>query len=300
MTAKMHADERDVDESLVRALIAARFPQWAELPLARVRSDGTDNAIYRLGDDLAVRLPRYPAAAAQPSKEARWLPHLAARLPLQVPEPLGLGEPALGYPWHWSVCRWIHGERASIEAVDPHEAAAQLAAFVRALHEVDPAGGPGPGEHNFARGAPLATRDQEVRAALARLDGVVDVGAAAAAWDRALSAPVWERPGVWVHGDLQAGNMVVAGGRLRGIIDFGALGVGDPACDVMTAWIFLPRSVRDVFRAEAGADEETWERARGWALSVALIALPYYRETNPAFFASARRWAEEVLADRDN
>lgn len=297
--AKMHADERDVDAPLARRLLIAQFPQWADLPLVRVASDGTDNAIYRLGDDMAMRMPRYPSAAAQATKESHWLPRLAPHLPLDVPLPLGLGEPDDVYPWPWSVVRWLPGEPASLVEVDALDAALRLARFVGAVQAVDAAGGPEPGEHNFGRGAGLATRDGWVRDALAQLDGMIDVAAARDAWEQALAAPAWERPPVWLHGDLHDGNMLAASGRLTAVIDFGCLGVGDPACDVMPAWTFLPADARPAFRAELGVDEATWERGRGWALSVGLIALPYYRDTNPPLAESARRWIDEVLADRD-
>lgn len=294
----MHPDERPVDEALVRRLLQQQFPQWAELSLERVRSTGTDNAIYRLGDELAVRLPRYPAAAAHAEKEARWLPRLAAHLPLDVPVPLGLGRPAGDYPWSWSVCRWLPGESASVDVVDPRDAANALAGFLRALQAIDPAGGPPPGEHNFGRGVPLAQRHEYVRAALSELDGVIDTKAPSAAWDEALAAPEWDRPTVWIHGDLHGGNMLANGGRLSGIIDFGGLAVGDPACDAMVAFTFLPREARAAFRRELQVDDATWARARGWALSMGLIALPYYRETNPQLAADARRWIGAVLDDR--
>lgn len=295
----MHPGERPIDAALVRRLLAAQFPRWADLPLARVQSDGTDNAIYRLGDDLAVRMPRYAAAAAQADKEVRWLPRLAPHLPLEVPVPVALGEPDHDFPWQWSVCRWVPGENATPERIaDPREAAVTVARFVESMQRIDPTGGPSPGDHNFGRGEPLANRDDEVRAALRDLDGVVDVRSATHAWEAALSAPVWDRPGVWIHGDLQGGNMLAVQGRLTGVIDFGASGVGDPACDAMVAWTFLPRDVRPLFRSELGLDDALWERARGWVLSMGLIALPYYRTSNPAFARNARRWIEEALGDR--
>lgn len=294
--AKMHADEVDVDLPLVRRLVDSQFPQWAGLSLVRIRSDGTDNAIFRLGDELAVRLPRYPAAAGQADKEHRWLPGFAPLLPLAVPAPMAVGQPAEGYPWRWGVCRWLSGENATPDRLDdPYRAAADLAGFVHALQRIDTSGGPAPGDHNFGRGAALATRDGYVRAALTRLDGLIDTVAAATTWEAALAAPLHEGPPVWIHGDLQAGNLLAERGRLTGVIDFGALGVGDPACDVMAAWIFVSPEARDHFRAFLEVDGATWERARGWALSVGLIALPYYRDTNPAFAATARRWIEEAL-----
>lgn len=297
---KMHAGERKVDAALVRRLLAAQLPQWSGLALTRVHSDGTDNVIYRLGEDMAVRVPRYGAAAAQAEKEAEWLPRLAPHLPLDVPVPLALGLPGEGFPWQWSVCRWVPGEPATDGRIaDPHDAAVRLARFVAAIQRIDPAGGPPPGAHNFGRGEPLAHRDDEVRTALEQLHGSVDVAAAAAVWEAALAAPVWDRPSVWIHGDLHGGNLLAAGGRLSGVVDFGGLGVGDPACDAMVAWTFLPRSARRVFRSELDVDDATWERARGWALSMGLIALPYYRTTNPALARSARRWIEEALGDDD-
>lgn len=295
----MHADEKAIDETLVRRLLAAQFPDWAHLPLERVQSDGTDNVIYRLGDEMAVRVPRYPAAAAQAEKEARWLPRLAPHLPLEVPVPLALGNPGDGYPWHWSFCRWVPGEKAAPERItDPREAAVTIARFVESMQRIDPTGGPPPGDHNFGRGEPLANRDDEVRAALAELNGVIDVAAATRAWDAALTAPVWDRAGVWIHGDLHGGNMIASEGRLTGVVDFGGLGVGDPACDAMVAWTFLPTQARSVFRSELGLDDALWERARGWALSMGLIALPYYRTSNPAFAHNARRWVAEAVDDR--
>ena len=143
---KMHADEVDTDVSLVGRLLAAQFPRWADLPIAPVRSAGTDNALYRLGDDMVVRLPRIEAAAGQVEKEHRWLPRLAPPLPLAVPVPLAKGTPAEGYPWQWSVYRWLDGETATGERIaDPGQAAVALARFVVALQRIEPTGGPPPG-----------------------------------------------------------------------------------------------------------------------------------------------------------
>jgi aminoglycoside phosphotransferase (APT) family kinase protein len=295
---KMHADEVHTDASLVRRLLAAQFPEWADLSLERVQSAGTDNAIYRLGDELAVRLPRIHWAAGQPEKEHEWLPKLAPLLPLTVPVPRALGAPAEGYPWHWSVCPWLDGENATAERIaDPREAAIALGEFVAALQRIDPAGGPTPGPSNSGRGVPLALRDRETRAAIAALDGAYDAGTVTAAWEAALAAPVWHGRPVWLHGDLQAGNLLAVAGRLSAVIDFGCLGVGDPACDVMPAWAYLSAETRDAFRAALPVDDATWARARGWALSVGLIAVPYYETTNPVLAGIGRRAIDEVLAD---
>jgi aminoglycoside phosphotransferase (APT) family kinase protein len=294
----MHPGEVGTDASLVRKLLAAQFPHWAGLPIEPVRSAGTDNAIYRLGDDMAVRLPRIHWAVGQPAKEYAWLPKLAPLLPLPIPVVLGKGEPAEGYPWEWSVCRWLAGENATLDRIgDPCGTATALGEFVAALQQVDPTGGPAPGEHNSGRGVPLAVRDAPTRAAIAELDGTFDADTLAAAWDAALQAPLWHGPPVWLHGDLQSGNLLAVDGRLSAVIDFGCLGVGDPASDVAAAWTYLPAEARDAFRGALPVDDATWARARGWALSVGLIALPYYETTNRVLAGIARRAIDAVLAD---
>lgn len=295
---KMHDDEVDTSPSLVKRLLTAQFPQWAALPIEPVLSAGTDNALYRLGRDMAVRLPRIAWAVGQVDKEQRWLPALAPRLPLAIPAPLAKGEPGEGYPWHWSVYQWLEGENAILERMaDPAQAAAQLAQFITALQRIDPTGGPLPGAHNSSRGVPLALRDAQTRAAIASLHDTLDTDAVTAAWETALRVPAWNGPPVWIHGDLQSGNLLAQQGRLSAVIDFGCLGVGDPACDLQVAWNLFSAEPRKIFRAALPVDAATWARGRGWALSVGLIALPYYRDTNPVLAGISRRAIEEVLAD---
>ncbi|MBC7805701.1 MAG: aminoglycoside phosphotransferase family protein [Akkermansiaceae bacterium] len=297
-TGKMHADEIDTDVALVRRLLTTQFLRWADLPIIPVPSGGTDNAIYRLGTDMAVRLPRIHWATGQVEKERRWLPHMAPRLPLAVPIPLATGLPGEGYPWHWSVYQWIEGENATADRlVDLSHAAKELAQFVTAFHAIDSTGGPLAGAHNFSRGVPLAMRDGAVRTAIAELDGLIDTDMATAAWKVALQAPLWNAPPVWVHGDLQSGNLLAMEGNLTAVIDFGAMGVGDPACDLIVAWNLFSAESREVFRTTLCADDATWARGRGWALSVGLIALPYYLNTSPAMVRYARHTISEVLAD---
>jgi aminoglycoside phosphotransferase (APT) family kinase protein len=294
----MHADEVDTDVSLVGRLLAAQFPPWADLPIRPVPSAGTDNALYRLGDDMVVRLPRLLVAIGQVDKEHRWLPRLAPLLPLAIPVPLGQGAPGEGYPWHWSVYRWLAGENATIERLAaPRQAATELGQFIAALQRIDPTGGPPPGAHNSFRGVPLEMRDPETRAAIATLHGTLDAGALTAAWEAALQAPAWRGPPVWIHGDLQSGNLLAQHGRLRAVIDFGCLGVGDPACDLQVAWNLLSAETRHVFRAALAVDDATWARGRGWALSVGLVALPYYQSTNPVLAGISRRAIAQALAD---
>jgi aminoglycoside phosphotransferase (APT) family kinase protein len=291
----MHADELDVEIPLVRRLLAAQFPAWAGLPLEPVLPWGTDHAIFRLGKDMSVRLPRRSGVERQSAFEADWLPRLAPHLPLAVPEPLALGEPALGYPWRWAVHSWLPGEPAAPERlVDPCGAAVDLARFVRAVWRVGTAGAP-----TAARGEPLATRDEATRAWLATLDSVVDSEMVEAMWEEALAAPTWNRTPRWLHGDLDERNLLATAGRLTGLLDFGGAGVGDPACDVGVAWKLFAGEARELFRAELGVDDATWARARGHVLSQSLGAISYYTaENNPALFLPAKRWLAELLNDR--
>jgi aminoglycoside phosphotransferase (APT) family kinase protein len=288
---KMHVDEVETSVSLVVRLLTEQFPHWANLPVEPVPSAGTDNALYRLGDDMAVRLPRIRSAVGDVEREHQWLPRLAPFLPLAVPLPLAKGQPGEGYPWHWSIYRWLEGVSASIERfADLRQAATDLAQFVAALQRIDPTGGPSAG-----RGVPLAQRDVPTREAIEALRGMIDVDAATAAWEAALMTPVWPGPPVWVHGDMLPGNLLVKQGRLSAVIDFGGLGVGDPACDLMIAWGLFSGESRDVFRAVLSVDDATWARGRGWALSQALIFIPYYLNTNPVGVGIARRTIDEIL-----
>lgn len=289
----MHEEEVGTDEGLVRRLLAAQFPQWASLPIQRVSSAGTDNALYRLGSELVVRLPRIHWAVGQVALEHRWLPYFAPQLPLTIPAPLAIGTPGEGYPYPWSVYRWLNGANATFERLnDPCQAAVALASFIRALQKIDTTGAPLSG-----RGIPLAERDTHVRKALAALGTRVDTKAAAAAWERALGASAWDSPPLWSHGDLHTGNLLAVKGELSAVIDFGCLGVGDPACELIAAWNLFTGRSRAAFREALEGDEALWERGRGWALSVALIALPYYWETNPAIVATAQHTLQEVLED---
>ncbi|MFD6392478.1 aminoglycoside phosphotransferase family protein [Nocardia sp. NPDC055029] len=291
----------DLDVATVAGLVAEQFPRWKDLPLNAVESAGTDNAIYRLGADKAVRLPRLPSAVGQVDKEQKWLPRLAPRLPLAVPVPLGRGEPGTDYPWEWSIYRWLDGQSlGSGRLGDPRGVATDLGAFITALRSIDSAGGPEPGAHNFFRGVALAARDRSTREAIAAVTDELDAHAVTAAWQSALDAAPWSSPGVWIHGDLSSGNLLFDGDRLTGVIDFGGLAVGDPACDLSVAWELFDADTRWIFRSAARIDDASWDRGRGWALSIALIQLPYYRSSNPVVAARARHVIGVVLADHDN
>jgi len=247
-----------------------------------------------LGDDLAVLVPNTPWQAPHLSKERHWLPRIAPFLNLRIPEFLADGQPSGDYPSPWSVCRWLPGDNPTLATLqDPCVAARQLADGVRALQQSDPQDGPSPGAQNFYRGIPLAGGDGMTQAALHALGERVDGGHLGRLWAKDMQAPAWTAPPVWIHGDLSPGNLLAVDGKLSAIIDWGGLGVGDPATDLLPAWNLFREASRETYRHALGVDDATWRRGRGLALSMALVALPYYWESNPAVV----RWAQEILAE---
>lgn len=290
------AAEVQIDVPLVRRLLAAQFPQWARLAVEPVESAGWDNTVYRLGPDLAVRLPRRRIGAGHVEREQQWLPVLGPQLPLAVPMPLGNGVPGAGYPWRWTICNWLDGELAALTPVDDAgQTAISLARFVAALQKIDPAGGPA----SEFRGTSLAGRDRVARTAatISQADQF-DIGPVLAVWERAVAGPAWTGPPVWMHGDLHPANLLVDGGRLSAVIDFGLLGVGDPACDLMVAWTYLRAEARDAFRDALAVDDAAWSRGRGWALELGLRAAAYSAD-NPVLGDIGRHTIAEVMADFD-
>jgi aminoglycoside phosphotransferase (APT) family kinase protein len=288
----MHDNEVETDADLVRALLASQHPQWADRPIERVPSAGTDNAIYRLGDDLAARLPRIDWAVDNVAKEQRWLPVLAPHLPLPVPLPVAAGEPEPAFPYPWGVVQWLPGELATLEQLDdPIEAARELATFVRALQAVDPVDAPTP-----VRGLPVRHGDAMVRIGIDGLQGEVDADAVAAAWSRVLAVSDYDEPPVWFHGDLSYLNLLSRRGRLSGVIDWGTCGVGDPAIDTLPAWSLFGPDEREVYRDALDVDDATWERGKGWVLQ-GVYGIVYYRDTNPVLVADQIRRIEAVLSE---
>jgi aminoglycoside phosphotransferase (APT) family kinase protein len=288
----------DITPELVARLVASQFPQWAGLPVRPVDVDGWDNATFRLGEHMSVRLPSSAAYQEQVEKEYRWLPVLAPQLPLPIPEQLGKGEPGCGFPRPWSVNRWIDGQTADAGTVASlPEFAADLAGFLSALYQADPSGGPLPGTHNFFRGGSPAYYDAEAQAALTALRGHIDTGVAAEIWAAALAAK-WDGPPVWFHGDAQPGNLLLdPAGRLSAVIDFGTSGIGDPACDTTIAWTFFSGASQRVFKERLPFDEATWTRGRGWAIWKAMIVLAGELGTDPAGAAFTRSVIDKIIAD---
>jgi aminoglycoside phosphotransferase (APT) family kinase protein len=292
----MTPDEVEVEVPIVARLIASQFPQWAALPITELRSGGLDNAIYRLGTEMAVRLPRRPGTVAALAREQQWLPRLAPLLPLAVPVPLGRGVPGEGFPFPWAVYRWLDGKNVAADPdIDLPDGAERLGRFVAALQRIDTAGGPPP----LFRAEPVTALDDRVRAEIRDLaaDGMVEPDLATAAWQTAMDAPAWEGPPRWIHADLSPLNLLARDGRLTAVIDFGGLGVGDPALDLLPAWTWLTPQTRPLFRAEVNPDDATWARGRGWGLALGLGAMHNYRVSNPALAASSGRAVAQALAD---
>jgi aminoglycoside phosphotransferase (APT) family kinase protein len=274
----MHADEVDVDESLVRRLLASQMPDLADRPLRIVEPWGTDNGVWRLGDDLVVRLPRITWAAGQVDREARWLPVLAAHVPVAVPEPVAVGEPAEGYPYRWAVHKWIPGDGAALDRIDdPVRFALDLADVVRALQAI--ATDDAPPAHSRAR--PLQDYDTATRRVIQGASHLIDADAALVIWQEALDARPYDGPLVWVQGDFD-GNCLVRDGRLCGVVDWGSACAGDPAVDVMVVWstLFTDES-RAAFVDALDIDDDTLARSRGATVNQACAALPYYLHTYP-------------------
>ncbi len=285
-----------IDTDLVRALIATQFPQWQDLAVRPVDLDGWDNRTFRLGNALSVRLPSAEGYVAQVEKEQRWLPALAPQLPLLIPSPVALGQPGSGYPWPWSIYRWIEGSPAAAAPInDPVRFATRLADFLHALQEADASGGPAAGAHSFHRGGAFSVYDDEARRSAAIVGDEFDERAMSSVLDAAPRTS-WSRAPVWVHGDVAATNLLVTDGELSAVIDFGCSAVGDPACDLTIAWTFLSGGARAAFQRAWPDDPGLWARARGWALWKALITLVgARREGRQAVAQSARAVIVAVL-----
>ncbi|MBI1188356.1 MAG: phosphotransferase [Alphaproteobacteria bacterium] len=292
-----HLDAPELDAAAASALIAATFPHWRDLSVRKLDSAGVDNSLFRLGDAYVARFPRRADSVASLAKEQAWLPQFAGRLPLAIPEIVGAAHDEKGWPW--SVMAWIEGRTlGETAAVDWRSVATQVAGFLLALHRIDARDGPAPGAHNFGRGEPIARRDAVTREAIAALGDRIDGDAAHSAWARDAFAHAPVTPPRWVHGDLHARNLLLRpDGETLAVLDFGCLGVGDPACDLALAWRLLPRAVRGAFRDAMGCDDDAWRRGRAWALSISVRELAYYGESAPVLTAIAARTLAEVLAE---
>jgi aminoglycoside phosphotransferase (APT) family kinase protein len=287
-----------IDDELVRRLVSAQFPQWAHLPLRRLEPAGSDHVIYRLGEALCVRLPRHNGLALAARKTAEWLPRLAPLLPLAIPVHVAMGRPEVGYPLPWSVLSWLPGEVAtSVSDLGTSTGTAlALAEFLVALQRISTSDLP-PDDltADLVGERSLAARDVATRAAIDEVAGVFPTADLTELWDAAMRAPGWKRPPVWFHGDLHAGNLLAREGRISAVIDFGAIGVGDPACDVAVAFGLMSAGIRSVFRSALDCDDATWTRARGWAVAGGLNAYISYAAIDARIAAQTSRQIMDAL-----
>jgi aminoglycoside phosphotransferase (APT) family kinase protein len=293
----MPAAEVVVTADLVRRLLADQHPDLADLPVTFL-ANGWDNELYRVGDRLVARMPRRQLGATIILHEQRWLPSLAPRLPLPIPYPERTGHSALGYPYSWSVVPFLPGTPATdADSLDLGAAAAAVGGFLGALHVPAPPDAP----LNPFRGVPLASRASTFAENLRLVAGAVDRDAVLRVWDSALAAPRYAGPPAWLHGDLHPANILVAGGQVSGVIDFGDITAGDPAVDLAVAWMLLPLSWHDAFRAAyeaagglGASDDAVWQRARGWALNLGIVYLANSAD-NPWLLAVGRRTLDRIL-----
>lgn len=300
MMIKMHENELHIDEKLVYGLIENQCPQWATLPLNPVVSSGTDNALFKLGDEYVVRLPRVEWSPGDIgkniNKEWEWLPKIANLLNVPISAPLFKGEPDDNYPWPWTITKWNEGNNPNFEEKNEYASLARdLASFLNELHKIELVNGP-----ISRRGIPLKTKtlDEETRKALSELEGEIDIQSTILLWDHLSNIPYWSKTPLWVHGDFLPGNILIQNYSLNAVIDFSDVGMGDPACDLVIAWSLLNANSRKIFKENLDhIDENTWERGRGWALSIAVIMLPYYKNSNPVLAKLARRIIAQILSE---
>jgi len=285
-----------IDREFVSHLVAMQFPKWKDLPVWPVAKMGWDNKTFHLGEDMLVRLPSRAEYAVQVEKEHKWLGFLGPKLPFLIPEVIAMGEPSENYPWKWSIYRYIEGEPASTDLItNLSYFAKDLAQFLITLQSIDVIGGPSSGEHSFHRGGSLSNYDTDTRKAIGLLSNKIDTERATKVWENALMSK-WINPPVWVHGDINAGNLLVKDGNLCAVIDFGQLNIGDPACDLAIAWTFFKGKSREVFYDSLPLDRNTWNRARGWALWKALIIASGLSKTNVMEVKHSCSIIDEVLS----
>ena len=287
--------------SIAENLIKQQFSPIENLSVKPAQATGSDNFIFRVGNDLLIRLPRHASSESQLKKEIKWLPLLSEVLPVSIPQIYFKGSPAPEFPFQWGIFKWIDGsiyDPLLFENTD--HIVNTMVHFIHALWKADPSNGPEYGEHNNFRGQPLAERDKQTTEAIKTLPHFYKQETLTSLWNTACTMNVWNKPYIWVHGDLHWGNILTKNDNLSGIIDFGSLGLGDPAVDVMCAWILFSPEKRRLFKQKINVDTPTWTRGMGWALSFAAIALPYYLPKKHILADIASFTLDNIMADLQN
>lgn len=293
----MHDKQPLINELLVQNLIDTQFPEWKNLPIIPVTPGGWDNKTFRLGKNMLVRMPSNKKYEYSVQKEQIWLPKLAPHLPLLIPEPLAFGKPGSGYPYEWSIYRWIEGETVEESSISSYRSfAISLAQFLIALQNINCTNGPVPGAQNFYRGGSLNVYDSEIRRAITIVKDKIDSKTAMEIWETAL-ATSWNKLPVWVHGDISIGNLLLKKGHLIAVIDFGGLAIGDPSCDLAITWTFFTEEIRETFRKMFLFDADTWARGRAWTLWKALLIASGLSQTNSIEGRKCWQIINEVLED---
>ena len=280
-------------------LIKDQFPNYSHLAITEVKVQGHDNRTFRLGPDMLIRMPTAESYALKVPKEQELLPKLISHLSLPIPTPIKMGGPSKDYPYLFSIYKWLEGESANSLTIDDESLehiARQLAKFLNELQSIDSVEGPEPGLHNWYRGAHVNVYDAQARAQIKQLEGVIDISSALHLWEKALTSK-WEKPPVWIHGDFASGNILIQNNKLSAVIDFGGMGVGDPACDLVIAWTFLKGKAREIFVRETDLDSDTWARTRAWALWKATFELCQIENKNSAGADFQKLIIQDVLCD---
>lgn len=286
-----------INTELTQKLILEQFPEYGSLPITSVESQGHDNRTFHLGDEMLIRMPSDAQYAMKVAKEQDLLPKLASHLSVDIPVPIKMGHPSQDYPYPFSVYKWLEGRSINLidkKAIDLEKLAFDIAKFLKELQAIKDVEGPSPGQHNWWRGDHTSVYDKDAREQITKLAGIIDSDKAMDLWIRALNTK-WKKDPVWMHGDFAIGNILMKNGKLSAIIDFGGMGMGDPACDLVIAWVFLSGKSRDIFINEMNLDEDTWERAKAWALWKATFVLCELDNKNSDEAIEQRRIIEEAL-----
>lgn len=286
-----------ITADLAHKLIAEQFPEYAHLPIVSVKKQGHDNRTYRLGSNMLIRMPTADSYALKVPIEQEILPQLASYLTVRIPAPIRMGAATHDYPYPFSIYKWLEGTSINLLVLDNvylEKLAFDIANFLKELQSIDCVDGPTPGQHNWWRGDHASVYDKGAREQILKLSNTIDANKAINIWEQA-SKTKWNKPPVWIHGDFYVGNMLIKDGKLSAIIDFGGMGLGDPACDLVIAWAYLEGKAREIFIQEMALDNDTWLRAKAWALWKATYELCIISDQNSPEFNIQKRIIEDIL-----